>query len=35
MLGWTAPNGIAMCQIELVERLNEGDRPWRRLHVLA
>ena len=24
MLGWTAPNGIAMCQSEFVERLNQG-----------
>jgi len=29
--GWTAPNGIAVCQIELVEVLNEGHRPWSRL----
>src|SRR5258706_10973702 len=24
VLGWTAPNGIAMCQIELVEGLKRG-----------
>ena len=24
VLGWTAPNGIAMCQSEFVERLNQG-----------
>jgi hypothetical protein len=31
LLGWTAPNGIAMCQNEFVESSIEGDRPWNRL----
>ena len=31
LLGWTAPNGIAMCQSEFVEKLNQGSRPWNRL----
>ncbi len=31
VLGWTAPNGIAMCQSEFVERLNQRSRPWSRL----
>ena len=35
VLGWTAPNGIAMCQREFVEDSIEGDRPWRILHALG
>jgi len=35
MLGWTAPNGIAMCQGDVVVRLTLGSRPWTRLSVLA
>nr|AJW29341.1 antirestriction protein [Sphingomonas sp. NS2] len=31
LLGWTAPNGIAMCQSECVARLNQGSRPWSKL----
>lgn len=31
VLGWTAPNGIAMCQSECVARLNQGSRPWSKL----
>src|SRR5690348_3059672 len=35
MLGWTAPDGIAMCQNEVVEISSKGDRPWRRLFALG
>lgn len=31
VLGWTAPNGIAMCQSEFVRGLIRGSRPWNRL----
>ncbi|OKP64462.1 hypothetical protein BTE77_34610 [Ensifer adhaerens] len=35
LLGWTAPNGIAMCQNEFVESSIEGDRPWNKLSELV
>ena len=35
MLGWTAPDGIALCQGEVVVDLTKEDRPWRRLFALA
>ncbi|MEI9423115.1 hypothetical protein O7A70_18250, partial [Mesorhizobium sp. Cs1299R1N1] len=35
VLGWTAPDGIAMCQNEVVADLNKGDRPWINLFALA
>ncbi|WP_352842933.1 ATP-binding protein [Mesorhizobium sp. M0933] len=35
LLGWTAPNGIAMCQNEFVDSSIEGDRPRKRLSELV
>lgn len=31
VLGWTAPNGIAMCQSEFVEGLNRGRPPVEKI----
>lgn len=31
VLGWTAPNGIAMCQSEFVEGLNRGGPPVEKI----